>query len=84
MIVEATFVGKDGSMGYRTNRDYRLKVDGNRVRDIDHTGLTTPYESLEAFFSNWVDVSPLYSEEVAQPVLESELSGKKRFFLSNV
>lgn len=69
MIVTATFTGANGSMGYETGKEYRLKLifptsqkillkalrlDGN---DKMVSESACPYESVSAFLNNWKNVS---------------------------
>ena len=59
-IGEYKFIGADGSMGIRRNKDYYLEVDKNIVyvykhRDNDsETPVQIPY-TVEGFLSNWRD-----------------------------
>ena len=51
--ISATFIGEDGSMGFRNGVTYNLTVSRSSIRRED-VGTWVPYGSLEAFFSNWV------------------------------
>lgn len=64
-IIEATFIGEDGSLGYQTGRRYRLRLrhQGWRRRQpfieiirTDSEGGYCPYESFHAFVRNWTDI----------------------------
>lgn len=64
--VTATYIGKDFSMGFRTNREYKLMLHNGLssrviietivIRDGDFD-MTLPYESFVSFLKNWKDVS---------------------------
>lgn len=54
------FIGKDGSLGYRTGQIYRLierpyKNYPIAISQPDGSGLC-PYSSLESFNKNWEDI----------------------------
>lgn len=49
MKVRATFVGKQGSLGYQTGHTYNLTIKGNDVRQPGFC----PYSSVETFLKNW-------------------------------
>lgn len=74
MIIQARFVGQDGSLGYRHGSTYRLNVWLNSVRDIEGVGLECPYSNAEAFLRNWSDI------RVIQVVGEEEPRKKKKRF----
>lgn len=59
IIVDATFIGKDGSMGYKKGERYRLVVNRKKIIPVGTRGATRtcPYGSVEAFLANWIDVS---------------------------
>ena len=48
MKIEATFKGGDGSLGYKTNNRYVLKIDDMEISRIDGTG-KCKYDSLKSF-----------------------------------
>lgn len=55
MKIEATFKGDDGSLGYRANNRYVLKVDDMEISRIDGTGKCV-YDSLKSFLRNWSSI----------------------------
>ena len=64
-IITATFIGKDGSMGYRTGETYKLryKEKENRWGKISieavepfHLGSWCPYKDRTEFKKNWKEV----------------------------
>lgn len=58
-IIQATFIGEDGSMGYKTGERYLLWVEENRIRPNPGLGAKPcPYGSVAAFLSNWTDIEP--------------------------
>jgi hypothetical protein len=57
LAIEATFIGEDGSMGYRTGRIYSLIVQGCRVDRLENPGTDPcPYASVESFLRNWSEI----------------------------
>lgn len=57
MIISATFIGTDGSLGYRRGQRYRLVVNedttrAGRVLEIV-SPVKCPYANLSAFLRNW-------------------------------
>lgn len=56
LIIEAVFVGRDGSLGYRYLKRYKLVVNMNSVRDVNGVGHECPYSTVEAFLRNWHEV----------------------------
>ena len=75
MMIEAVFVGQDRSLGYRYLKRYRLKVDGNTVRDIEGEGLSCPYSTIEAFMRNWQEVRSLKEVAAERPLKLKGLLG---------
>ena len=56
MIIVATFTGTyTPSLGYKTGHVYKLRVEGNSIMRLDHTGWC-PYQSLRAFLRNWTNI----------------------------
>lgn len=60
VTIKATFVGKDGSLGYRHDRRYSLHLDGSTIRLLgtepdDRSACV--YDSLQSFFENWTAVA---------------------------
>lgn len=64
MIIQAKFIGGDGSLGYEKHKEYflstkMLKDDKGKkhfgVSRSDDTGLCF-YESTEAFLNNWDNI----------------------------
>lgn len=53
MIIRACFVGKNGSMGFKTGQVYDLEVIRNDIR----TPKYVPYETVEAFLRNWLPIA---------------------------
>lgn len=64
MIIKATFKGKDGSLGFEKNKEYRLRFD---ISFKDNTVLVTCvdmplsclYSSVFTFFKNWTNIKTL-------------------------
>jgi len=58
-ITDATFMGQDGSMGYRNSRNYRIIVDRNTIYCMTPEQFNIPgtgkcvYQSVESFLKNW-------------------------------
>lgn len=54
MIVQAVFIGKDNSLGYRNNRVYKIHISRNTIMcyNLPNNGIC-PYGSVEAFLKNW-------------------------------
>ena len=54
-ICDATFIGQDFSMGYRTGVTYRIRIDFYDSSLILHCGNhpPCPYDTKTAFFKNW-------------------------------
>lgn len=70
MVIEATYTGAHGSMGYQRGQRYVLLVqnrDGMDVQREDGTG-KCPYGSLSAFLHSWTDISV-----ISRPVTEADL-----------
>jgi len=58
--ITATFIGKDGSCGYRYWASYKLLIDvslnGNiRISCIDHSQVCE-YSNIIAFLNNWSNI----------------------------
>ena len=52
----ARFIGKDGSMGFKTGQKYELKSKCANNKIIVKTAndkLFCPYDSIESFLRNW-------------------------------
>ena len=60
--IKATFIGKDGSVGLKRNRDYilivRSKDDVNIkvLDDLNGNNINCLYGSLHAFLNNWDNI----------------------------
>lgn len=57
-IIEATYMGEDGSLGYQTGRRYRLKIEEGSAMQGEYPLVIVsphpcPYGSLDAFLRNW-------------------------------
>lgn len=64
MIIIATFIGTDFSLGYRTGKDYKLTISGKWGFSIERTDDGTgqcAYESLKSFLKNWTNVRTDYT-----------------------
>lgn len=68
MIVTATFIGKDGSLGYKNGATYRLQIIGNTIMRGDDTG-KCPYGSIAAFLKNWTGV--MIGDPFRRPIEQS-------------
>lgn len=52
----ARFIGKDGSMGFKTGQKYELKskcVNNKIIVKTINDKLFCPYDSIESFLRNW-------------------------------
>lgn len=57
ILVNATFIGKDGSMGYVKGQRYQLLINRKRIRPVFPKGpRPCPYSSVESFLANWDDI----------------------------
>lgn len=68
VLVGAVFVGQDGSLGYKSNTRYELRISTNSVGQIDvrlekNVGadgalpqVPVQYDSVVGFLSNWSDI----------------------------
>lgn len=79
--LRATFIGKNGSLGYQTNRTYILDVMSIdkcpiAISRSKATGGYCEYESIISFFQNWKDVS--LEEDSIEQFKVVEASTKKR------
>lgn len=82
ILVDATFIGKDGSMGYKKGQRYQLLVSRKRIRPILPNAMLSkrarprpcPYNSIESFLKNWSDIS-YFGEIVHIAALERLVSG---------
>lgn len=60
MIIQAKFIGEDGSMGYKKNTVYKLSIYSTlgtydfAIKRLDGTGFC-PY-SIEGFLANWTNI----------------------------
>lgn len=63
--VTATFIGQDGSCGYRNGKEYLLKIhfDSNQrykshitIEDMEGTASYCDYESIHSFLRNWDNI----------------------------
>lgn len=60
-MIVGIFIGKNGSMGFKTGQTYRLTTSiipaGPKtaivVKDIEDANRWCPYESVETFLENW-------------------------------
>lgn len=52
LIIEAVFIGKNGSLGFITGKIYTLKVTGNLIVDVDEN-IICRYSTLTGFIKNW-------------------------------
>jgi hypothetical protein len=63
--IKATFIGKNGSVGLKKNRDYilivRAKDDVNIkvLDDVNERDVNCLYGSLHAFLSNWDNIQTI-------------------------
>lgn len=64
MIIQATFIGENGSLGYKFGQKYNLAflvLDGKPVVfDTNHSENGTylcPYSSFDTLLDNWTDIS---------------------------
>lgn len=69
-IINARYMGEDGSLGYRTEERYNLRVTALRfpclnykgtqivVERLDGTG-TCPYHTILDFLNNWTQINVL-------------------------
>ncbi len=55
ILVTATFVGEDGSQGYRKGERAELYIVRNKIAR-PYGGGVTPYSGVEAFLRNWDDI----------------------------
>lgn len=60
MLIEAIFIGKDGSLGYQKHKEYALVLTNTPKRNIvvqrmDRSG-TCEYSSVLSFLKNWSNV----------------------------
>lgn len=59
--IEATFIGKDGSCGFRNGKTYDLwYFEKNKKIYISHRSLNAmaiPYDTMNAFRKNWTLVA---------------------------
>lgn len=57
--IKAIFVGKSGSMGYKTGNEYLLYINTQKnmvfIQNVA-THVQTPYESMTAFLNNWDNI----------------------------
>lgn len=82
MIVTATFKGQNGSLGYKTGKEYKLKVTSihrNRrvgspppaqveIQDMSNRPAhNCEYGSMIAFLENWTNVKDITAEEAKKP-----------------
>lgn len=61
MIVTAVFIGKDNSMGFRTGREYQIKIL-KRVHNnvvIRYQNNIIPYSNIITFLKNWTEINSL-------------------------
>lgn len=58
--IRATFIGKDGSLGFRNGVDYQLTVSTGKILEIRGTGeagqVVCIYGSFTSFLSNWDNI----------------------------
>lgn len=60
MKVKATFIGQDGSLGFKTGQQYELEVEAYATLGFDQLRIEPSnciYESLNAFLNNWSNVT---------------------------
>jgi hypothetical protein len=62
-LVKATFTGEDGSMGYRTGKEYTLKVSGFlgggstiKIIPLEKGVFPCPYAGISTFLKNWNNI----------------------------
>jgi hypothetical protein len=55
-VIEATYNGADGSLGYKKGERYKLIVHRDTIRRVDNGNGRCPYTSLESFFVIWTDI----------------------------
>jgi hypothetical protein len=66
MRIRATFIGADGSCGYKNKLQYFLRFTQGQDNEIiidrvDNLGGECTYSTLKSFLSNWRDVT-MYAE----------------------
>lgn len=60
--ITATFIGKNGSLGYETGKEYELTVPSSKQIVVYREELGKGhcvYESLAAFLKNWKNIKTL-------------------------
>ena len=84
--MEMTFIGKDGSMGLRHGRTYRVLMfcaEGHiRVSwndRADHMAVC-PYTSLNTLYANWKTPTPKLSSEGAYKIIAKHLYRAHRMY----
>jgi hypothetical protein len=71
----AKFIGRNGSLGYVTGKNYPLTVRFNTIQRKDGTGICA-YDSIESFFSNWLITAGIPMLNTApKPILSDENKG---------
>lgn len=73
MIITATFIGQDGSLGYKTHKEYKLRlthrvtIHGSDIRIEDTSGKNPAqpceYSTMLTFLQNWENVKDVTPEE---------------------
>ena len=81
MIITATFKGQNGSLGYKTGKEYKLRVintQRNRrvnspepvqveIQDMSNKASNCGYSSMITFLQNWTNVKDVTAEEAKKP-----------------
>lgn len=69
MIITATFTGQNGSLGYKTHKEYKLKLQHTAKRNIriedmsKHPAQDCEYSNMLTFLQNWKNVKDVTSEQ---------------------
>ena len=84
--MEMTFIGKDGSMGLRHGKTYRVLMfcaDGYvwvSWNDRDDCMKVCPYASLNTLYANWKTPAPKLSNEGAYKIIAKHLYRAHRMY----
>lgn len=84
--MEMTFIGKDGSMGLRHGKTYRVLMfcaEGHiwvSWNDSDDRMKVCPYTSLNTLYANWKTPTPKLSNEGAYKIIAKHLYRAHRMY----
>jgi len=84
--MEMTFIGKDGSMGLRHGKTYRVLMfcaEGHiwvSWNDSDDRMKVCPYTSLNTMYANWKTPAPKLSNEGAYKIIAKHLYRAHRMY----